>query len=120
MGMINVLFRRSKIKNPAKITLKTVKKFIQGNYYKLLMKFPILRDRFVSQSRVEQIEWRKQMVKLKSPECYAKGECFCGCDLEGLISSDDACNEEGKCYPAIMDAITWSSYKIENNINIII
>lgn len=118
MGLINVLFRRNLLKNPAKINIKTIKKFIQGNYYKFLMSIPFLRNKFVTNSRIEQIKWRKELVKIKSPECYLKEECYCGCDLEGLISSDSACLEENKCYPIMMDSITWINYKLENNINI--
>lgn len=118
MGLITWVFNRNKIENPAKINIKTIKKFLQGTYYKLLLKIPLLKDKLVSRARQEQIVWRRNQVQVKSPECFKKGECFCGCDVEGLISADAACTEKNLCFPEMMNAAEWEIFKKENNIKL--
>lgn len=117
-NIFNILFNRKAIENPAKINLKNIKKFIQGNYYKFILKFKYFRDKEENKSRLEQIQWRRSQIKILSPICIQKGECFCGCDIEGLIHANPGCNEKGKCFPEMMSAYFWNTYKIENNIKI--
>ncbi len=116
MGIYKLLTKRKEIENPAKFTIKNIKKFLQGNYYKLLLSIPYFRKNLISESRMEQYEWRRKCVQEKSPECLSKGECFCGCDTEGLIMADPACEQKGECFPAIMDPLTWKEYKREHDI----
>lgn len=116
MSLIDVLFNRKKLANPAKITLKNIKKFLQGNYYKLVMKVPYLTARLVKASRVEQMAWRRTQVAIKSPECFSTGTCFCGCDVEGLIAADAACEQEMKCFPEMMTHEEWKEFKTKNRI----
>lgn len=116
MSLINLIFNRKKIENPAKITLKNIRKYLQGNFYLVLLKIPFLSKRIVSNSRMEQYEWRRKCVQEKSPECLEKGECFCGCSTEGLLLADPACEQKNKCFPAIMSAAEWQRYKMKNNI----
>lgn len=116
MGIIKFLFNRDKIENPAKINLKNIKKFIEGNFYKLILKIPFIKDHFVDKARVEQYTWRRKCVQEKSPLCLEKGECFCGCDTEGLILANPGCEQKGECFPPLMDTLTWKKYKIEHEI----
>lgn len=118
MGIIKFLLHRDEIENPAKINWKNIKKFIQGNWYKLILKIPYIKDYFIDKSRVEQYTWRRKCVQEKSPECLTKGECFCGCNTEGLILANPACEQKGECFPALMNCAEWKIYKLENNIRI--
>lgn len=113
---MNVIFNRKKLENPAKINWKNIKKFFQGNFYKMIVYIPFLRDKLLKESRLEQYEWRRKCVQEKSPECLSKGECFCGCNTEGLIMADPACEQKNYCFPAMMDSVEWKIYKIENKI----
>ncbi len=119
MGMINWLFNRKNIKNPAKLSWRNIKKFLQGNFYVIAYKIPFLRSRFIDESREEQYQWRYQQVAENSFDCILKGECYCGCDLEGLIMSDAPCQEEPACYPAMMKKAEWEKYKKDNKIILI-
>lgn len=114
MSVYNLLFNRKSVENPASFTLKNAWKFLKGNYYKFLMKF--FSKSAIESCRLEQYEWRKTQVQLKSPECILKKECFCGCDLEGLLLSDEGCNEKNKCYPPLMNNFDWFYFKRDNNI----
>ena len=112
--MKNLIFNRSKIENPAKINLKNIKKFLQGNFYLLLTKIPFLKNRLLAQSRLEQYEYRRKCVQEKSPECLITGECFCGCSTEGLIMANPACEQKNLCFPAMMETAEWQIFKMEN------
>lgn len=112
--MINLLFNRKKLENPAKINIKNIKKFLQGNFYLLINKIPFLRDKLLSISRLEQYEWRRKCVQEKSPNCLSTGECFCGCSTEGLIMADPACEQKNFCFPALMSSVEWQIFKLEN------
>lgn len=112
MSIINILFRRNKYEKPAKITWKNIKKYIQGNFNKLLRKVFKIKSH-----REEQYVWRMEQIKEKSFKCFEDGVCrICGCDTEGLALSDPPC--EGNCFPEIMNEIEWKQYKKINNIKI--
>jgi len=57
----------------------------------------------------EQVSYRKELVKLKHPECLSRGYCYCGCDIPEMFYSDMSC--ENKCYPELMNAKDWQKYK---------
>lgn len=116
MSLIKFFLNRSKAENPAKINIKNIKKFIQGTYFKLIMKIPWIATKLVKQSKIEQIAWRRKQVELKSPECAKSNVCFCGCDVEGLISANPACEQKNYCFPEMMNTIEWNSFKTKNNI----
>lgn len=116
--MMKILFNRKNIENPAKINLKNIKKFIQGNFYKIITKFPSIKEKFLKQSRLEQYDWRRKCVQEKSPKCLSSGECFCGCNTEGLIMANPGCEQKNHCFPALMESVEWQIYKIENNIKL--
>lgn len=110
MGIINILFRRNRFEKPAKITWENIKKFFQGNFYKLFRKVAPIVDH-----REEQYKWRLSLIQEKSPLCIEQGSCrICGCDVEGLALSDPPC--EGNCFPEIMNEVQWSQYKKINKI----
>ena len=104
MGIWNILFRRKKFERPAKITLTNIKKYMQGNYRRILIKFGLLESDYIK----EQIEWRRKQVLKKSPNCIKTGECICGCDTEGLLMSDPPC--EGECFPKMMSEKEWKNF----------
>lgn len=116
MSLKNVIFNRNKIENPAEINLKNIWKFIQGTFFKLILKIPFLSKTLVKESRIEQMEWRRKLVKAKSPECFTRGECYCGCDVEGLIAADPACEQKNLCFPEMMEPAQWREFKTKNNI----
>lgn len=61
----------------------------------------------------EQVEWRKEQVMEKSPECMFNAECkVCGCKIPDLFYADKACsNVENPCYPTLMSKDKWINYK---------
>jgi hypothetical protein len=59
----------------------------------------------------EQAEWRRNRVKDKSLTCFEKGECFCGCDLEGMLYQNDSCEKE--CFPKWMNKNQWYDNSIK-------
>ena len=98
----------------AKITIKNVKGFLQGNLRKLkekILKLPL--DDYIK----EQIEWRAEQVAIKSPECLEKGECYCGCTMPNKMYEDRGCegwevgNKSGPCYPDMMNKEDWEKFK---------
>jgi hypothetical protein len=59
----------------------------------------------------EQVAKRKEDIKEKSPECWLKEECFCGCDINFLVYQPDACEEKNKCFPKLMNKKEWEDFK---------
>lgn len=59
----------------------------------------------------EQAEWRMQQIKIKSPECFNKKECFCGCDINYTVFQPDACQEKNKCFPELISKTEWNEFK---------
>lgn len=116
MSLIDVIFNRKKLVNPAKINFKNIKKFIQGTYFKLVMKIPFLAKGLVKVSRAEQIAWRRTQVAIKSPQCFTSNECFCGCDVEGLIAANPGCEQQYHCFPEMMTTEEWREFKTKNKI----
>lgn len=111
--------------NPAKPTLKNIKKFIVGwsRYilYKLFYQGHVSRlgedskdVMFLPKHQMEQFVWRQQIM---NPLCLAQGKCvICGCQTPQLQMAGEAC--EGNCYPEMMDKKEWENYKKENQIEI--
>lgn len=66
----------------------------------------------------EQFLFRIEEMKksTQGKECLAKGECVCGCAVPDLQLADDACDHN--CYPAMMDALEWTQYKIKHGIDV--
>lgn len=97
--------------NPAKVTLKTIKSFLQGYTRKFTEGFGML-----NQHQKEQVIWRSE----KAQPCTDNGTClYCGCDTPAKYYSDEACEDPiRKCYPAMMDKNTWEEYKKTNDITI--
>ena len=112
MSLFNILFNRNKFEKPAKITLKNIGRYLQGNIRLLKLKLGLYPKDY---HRREQWNWRIKQVRLQSPICLEQGSCrVCGCDTEGLILSDPPC--EGNCFPKMMTARDWENFKLENNI----
>lgn len=109
--------------NPAKITPSNIKRFIQGwiRYilYKLTYRKTYLSKvsdsfSFLPKHKAEQFEWR---LIVANKDCIKSGACvICGCQTPQLQMSDSTC--EGKCYPEMMDEVTWNKYKKDNLIKI--
>jgi hypothetical protein len=116
MSLIQYFKTRKTLDNPAKINIHNIKKFIQGTYYNILLNIPFLACIAVSKSRKEQIAWRLKQVEIKSPDCYKHKMCYCGCDVNGLVAANPECEQKNHCFPAMMDAKTWNTYKTKNNI----
>lgn len=70
--------------------------------------------------KTEQVNWRLEQVRQRSPPCYKNHECkHCSCDVNwegGLEYGKDPC--EGNCFPKWMNKIEWRNYKIKNNVRI--
>ena len=64
----------------------------------------------------EQAIWRMEQIKLKSPECFNKKECFCGCDINFTVFQPDSCEEKNKCFPELMSKKEWDEFKEKQNI----
>lgn len=104
------LFNKKEIKEPKKITLNTIRYFIQGNLRSLASNFGI-----VDAHIIEQAQWRKGCIQDKSPKCLLKGKCeYCECDINESVLSTPGCNHG--CYPEMMDKDTWEDYKLKNKI----
>ena len=101
--------------NPAKITLRNIKRYIQG-----WMRFILFRYfnadgkdlKLLRHHEVEQFKWRLQVM---NPECLKNEKCvICGCQTPQLQMCGEAC--EGGCYPDMMNKPNWEKYKAENQI----
>lgn len=103
----------------SKITLKNIKRFIQGWYRWIVYK--LSKTKTIPESlallpahKREQYEWR---LKVMNQECLTKGACIvCGCDTPQLQMIDDAC--ENDCYPKMMDEDEWRRFKDTKRITI--
>jgi len=66
----------------------------------------------------EQILWREQKVKEKSPECWSSGACVqCGCIIKEKIKADMGCENEPYCYPEMMGKKKWNQTKTNEYFN---
>ena len=93
----------------AKITLKNIGQFIEGNWN-------LLYDRYHGQPKYikEQLAYRAS----KCQDCFALGRCIkCGCDLPGKHYVGKSCNN-GERFPDLMDEKHWEVYKVEHGIEI--
>lgn len=83
------------------ITLKNIKAFIQGYFRKFLL------DKLTY--IYEQVEYRKEQVAIKSPDCL-NGQCVkCGCKTPELFYADKPC--ENKCYDELKSKEDWIKFK---------
>lgn len=89
-----------------KITPKRIWGFFEGNLHRLIDKTGL-----ASTTRKEQTEWRRIQVRKISPECADKGECYCGCPVEGLIAATAGCEEKNHCFPRRMNKENWEAFK---------
>lgn len=65
----------------------------------------------------EQITWRREQVKNKSPLCWIEGHCIqCGCEIKGKTKADMGCENPPYCYPEMMGKKEWQEFKKTNNI----
>lgn len=112
--------RKNTPTEPAKITLKNIKKFFQGWTRWIVLK--LSKNKFVKKVsdsigllpgyKQEQFLFRLQTM---NQECLKSGNCVvCGCETPQLQLADDAC--DGKCYPVMMNKEDWEKYKKEENI----
>lgn len=66
----------------------------------------------------EQIKWREEQVKTKSPLCWVNGACIqCGCIIKEKIKADMGCENEPFCYPEMMGKKEWKQFKNQHNVN---
>lgn len=90
--------------NPAKIDLPHIWAVIQAWFRSIL---PVPRH------IKEQIKWREEQIKAKSPECWKQGHCIqCGCIIKEKIKADMGCENLPYCYPEMMSKKEWFIYKI--------
>lgn len=93
----------------AKINLKNIKSYIQGNWRAALLEYyPDGLDKHIE----EQYYWRIQQVTEKSPECIENKKCkICSCEIPELFMADKACENNPSCYPEMMNEPLWEMYK---------
>ena len=114
MSLYNLIFKRDKYKNPAKLTGKNIKGYLQGNIRQLLALTDIMKP---EPHILEQTQYRLHEVSLRSPECLTDDGCkHCGCNIPDKVFEDRAC--EGDCYPEMMNSKDWNDFKLKNNINV--
>jgi hypothetical protein len=89
----------------AKINLKNIKAYLQGNTRSLLRSvFPDALPDHIE----EQFAWRCEMAK----ECLKAGKCkVCGCSTPELFLASKACENNPPCYPEMMDKETWDKFE---------
>lgn len=94
---------KTKALNPAHLDLKHIWAVFQSWIRSL---FPVPKH------IKEQIEWRKQQVIAKSPDCWKEGHCIqCGCVISEKIKADMGCENEPYCYPEMMSKRDWKYFK---------
>lgn len=118
------------IKNYRLLTIKKIINFIEAQYRLYFLKDEI----YIS----EQVSWRLEKIKIKSPECLIKGICVgcgckeynkcdgcfcngescegCGCEINEKIYETEQCSR--KCYPKWMSKKEWINFKMINNVSI--
>jgi hypothetical protein len=91
------------------ITPKNVKAFIQGYLRKFLIDYFNRKLKYI----FEQVEYRTECVREKSPECLTEGSCkVCGCKIPELFYSDKGCsNINNPCYPEMYSENEWIRFK---------
>lgn len=77
-----------------------------GNIWAVLQSFYRRNQSNVPVHLSEQVEYRRTV---SNKECVTSNVCKCGCEWNDLIWSDKTC--EGNCYPEMMDAKAWKTYK---------
>lgn len=66
----------------------------------------------------EQIEWRREQVKEKSPLCWVEGHCIqCGCEIMGKTKADMGCENPPYCFPEMMKKKDWKKFKNNNYVS---
>jgi len=102
----------------AKITIKNIKGFLQGNTRKIFDEWFNMSESHIK----EQAVWRLLQVKKNSPECFESDECkICHCTVSGKVFEDRMCSlgeredliEQGlvPCYPPMMTKEEWEQFK---------
>ncbi|HMT01795.1 MAG TPA: hypothetical protein PKD00_00555 [Burkholderiales bacterium] len=88
------------------ITPRNIKAFIEGYVRKWAIDFYNKHLSYVQ----EIVEWRKEQVRMKSPECLSNGQCkHCGCKTPELFYADKACGAQ--CYPEMQTKNQWIRFK---------
>lgn len=92
----------------AKINLKNIRSFVQGNWRAALLEYyPDGLPKHVE----EQYYWRIQQVAEESPECLENKECKkCHCAIPELFMADKACENNPPCYPEMMSKKQWEEF----------
>lgn len=115
MGILDLIFKRKKFKNPATLSFSNIKGFLQGNYRAFIDLTEIINPPMHIR---EQARWRLDKVKENAPVCFSEGACVqCGCSINEKVYEDRSCEEN--CYPEMMKKEDWDIYKKENNITFI-
>ena len=97
-----LLTGKTKALNPAKLNWEHI--------YAVLQSW--VRSIYTKKHIREQIAWRREMVKTKSPLCWVEGHCIqCGCEIMGKTKADMGCENEPFCYPEMMGKKEWEEYK---------
>ncbi len=104
----NLLRGKTKALNPAKVDWPHIWAVIQSWFRSILPTPKHIK---------EQILWRREQVKDKSPMCWIEGHCIqCGCEIMGKTKADMGCENEPYCYPEMMGKKEWQEFKKTNNI----
>jgi len=94
----------------AKVTLKNVFSFIEGNLKMYLDQWDALPEH-----EKEQVAYRMEVCK---DDCVKNGYCtYCQCSVPAKLYSRYSCNKDER-FPGIMSKKRWEEYKEEKNIKI--
>lgn len=89
--------------NPAKLDWKHIWAVIQSGIRSVLP-----TPRHIK----EQVLWRRECVKNKSPLCWVEGHCIqCGCEIMGKTKADMGCENPPYCFPEMMKKKDWEEFK---------
>lgn len=102
MGLLHWIKNRKSYESVKEISFFNLKNFFLAKWNRYLNNRTHIK---------EQVNWRLEQVRIKSPECFEKKECFCGCDLNGLLYQPSKCMEKNECFPALMNKKDWKTFK---------
>lgn len=102
MGLLRWMRLRKTYESVKEINIKTIWNYLKALYNKWFNSRPHI---------LEQVEYRKQRIAIKSPECLKKGECFCGCDINDILYQPEGCMEKNRCFPRLKTKKEWEKFK---------
>lgn len=105
----NLIRGKTNALNPAKLDLRHIWAVLQS-WIRTILPTPTYIK--------EQIEWRREQVKSKSPLCWVEGHCIqCGCEILGKTKADMGCENPPYCFPEMMGKKEWKNFKNNNYVS---